>query len=333
MLTTLTLPDATPCPLSYESWGDENSQHVLFCVHGLTRNAMDFEKLAQSAVAKGFRVIAPDMPGRGKSPNLANPAFYNNAINANLCLQLLVALGITPPLKSPPLSGEAMRLGVCAYKTLSRVVGVIKNILPHSRLSPPLIPPQAGGKQKQLYWVGTSMGGLIAMLVANQAPTLIRKLVLNDVGCVITAASLARIGEYVGKSPSFATFAEAEQLLRERTSGFAILESDWKRFAETSIVQEAGSFRLAYDPAVAKGFALPTPAADIQLWPLWKAMKIIPTLLIRGEKSDLLTEETARQMQATHPKLTRYNVPNAGHAPALLTEEEIATVLGFLLNQ
>ncbi|MDX2074554.1 MAG: alpha/beta hydrolase [Alphaproteobacteria bacterium] len=279
MLAALTLPDATPCTVSYETWGEENAPRTLVCVHGLTRNAMDFEKLAQAASAQGYRVIAPDMPGRGKSPNLANPLLYNNAVNAQLCLQLLTRLGA-----------------------------------------------------RQVDWVGTSMGGIIAMLVANQAPGVIQKLVLNDVGCVVPAASLKRIGEYVGKSLHFANFAEAEAELKKRTQSFSIPDADWPRFAHNSITETAGGFKLAYDPAIAQGFAAIEPMADIQLWALWKAMKRIPTLLIRGERSDLLLEGTAVQMQATHPMLTRYNVANAGHAPALMTDAEISAVLEFLYS-
>ncbi len=275
MLAALTLPDGTSCEVAYQEWGAENSR-ILFCVHGLTRNGMDFEKLAIAAAAKGFRVIAPDMPGRGKSSRLANPALYNNMVNANLCIQLLTKLGIA-----------------------------------------------------RVDWIGTSMGGLIAFLIANQAPTLIQKLVLNDVGCVVPAASLKRIGEYIGNSPNHATFAEAEAALKLRTQTFAIPDADWPRFAQNSIEQTAEGFRLAYDPAIAQAFAL-MPTKDIELWPLWKAVKKIPTLLIRGANSDLLLEGTAVQMQATHPNLTRYNVANAGHAPALLTEAEISVVLEFL---
>lgn len=276
MLATLTLPDATSCQLAVQGWGTQNTR-ILFCVHGLTRNAMDFEKLAIAAAAQGFRVIAPDMPGRGKSPRLANPAFYNNVVNASLCIQLLAQLGVS-----------------------------------------------------QVDWVGTSMGGLIALLVANQVPGVMRKLVLNDVGCVISATSLKRIGEYVGVSPNYASFAEAEAALRIRTQPFAIPDADWLRFAHNSMEQTPDGFRLAYDPAIAQGFAVAEPVVDLQLWPLWEAVKQIPTLLIRGKTSDLLTEETAKMMQATHPNLTRYNVPGAGHAPALMTEAEIAAVLGFL---
>lgn len=250
---------------------------MLFCVHGLTRNSMDFEVLGEAFAAKGFRVIAPDMPGRGKSVRLADSKLYNNMVNANLCLQLLVQFGI-----------------------------------------------------KQVDWLGTSMGGMIAMLIANQAPGVISKLILNDVGCMIPAASIARINEYVGVSPTYPTFSEAEASLKMRTAPFAIPEVNWKRFAENSIEQAEGGYRLAYDPAIALSFKSFEPGKDIEFWPLWEAMKPIPTLLIRGEHSDLLLEETAKTMQATHPRLTRLNIAGAGHAPALMTELEIAAIGQFL---
>lgn len=276
MFLRLLLPDGAPVNLSYEEWGDRQSPRVLFCVHGLTRNAMDFEVIGKAAAAAGFRMIAPDMPGRGKSENIKNPLLYNNAVYANLCLQMLGILGI-----------------------------------------------------RHVDWLGTSMGGIIAIIVANQAPGLIERLVLNDVGMVVTGASLARIGEYVGLAPSFATFEEAEAQLKIRTQPFSIPEGEWKRFAQNSIVPQNGGWRLCYDPAIGEAFKL-APPKDIELWQFWKAVKLIPTLLIRGEHSDLLTEEVAQKMKDTHPMLTRYDVAGAGHAPALMTQAEIGTILGFL---
>jgi pimeloyl-ACP methyl ester carboxylesterase len=277
MLARLTLPGGGACDLSYEEWGDSRSPRILFCVHGLTRNAMDFEKIGKAAAAKGFRVIAPDMPGRGKSPKLANAKLYNNLVYASLCQQLLGILGI-----------------------------------------------------KHVDWLGTSMGGIIALITANQEPRLIERLILNDVGMVITGASLARIGEYVGLAPSFATRAEAEQQLRSRTATFGIPEAEYQSFLGHSIAQENGAFTLNYDPRIAEVFKEADTTKDIDLWFLWKAVRLIPTLLIRGERSDLLTEETAAQMKATHPMLTRFDVMGVGHAPALLTPPEADHIMQFL---
>ena len=277
MLAALTLPDGTACSMHYRRWGHENAATTLFAVHGLTRNSRDFEKLALVAARNNIQIIAPDMPGRGDSPNFQNPALYNNMVYAMLCQLLIKQLGL-----------------------------------------------------KDIAWLGTSMGGMIALLVAAQAPGLIRTLILNDVGCVVTAASLRRIGDYVGSNPVFSTLPEAEKLLAERTASFGIRPEDWADFAAGSITHTHAGYRLSYDPAIATIFKGADTTKDIELWPLWEAVKTIPTLLIRGEHSDLLTEETAQKMQATHPNLTRYNVANAGHAPALLTDTEISAVLAFL---
>lgn len=277
MLVELTLPDNTACPIHVHQWGEDENSPVLFCVHGLTRHGLDFDKLAHAAASQGFRVIAPDMPGRGKSPPLANLAFYNNAINASLCAQLLMKLAIA-----------------------------------------------------NVYWVGTSMGGIIALLLANQMPGVIRKLVLNDVGCLVPVSALQRIKDYASDITSFATYDKAEEALAARTATFGIPQSEWELFAKNSIMEKAGRYHLAYDPAILTALSPKDIAEDISLWPLWEAIKPIPTLLIRGEQSDLLSEEIAGQMQASHPNLTRYNVANAGHAPSLLSDAEINTILGFV---
>lgn len=277
MLIGLTLPDQTPLSLTCHTWGNPNPNRTLFCVHGLTRNGLDFEPLALAAAAQGFFVIAPDMPGRGQSPHLANSALYNNAVNASLCFQLLTHFGI-----------------------------------------------------RQVNWIGTSMGGLVAMILASQSPQIFRRLVLNDVGCVVTAASLKRIGSYVGESPVFKSYSEAEQLLRLRTQPFAIPAEQWTRFAEHSIEIAPQGYRLAYDPAIALALNTGEEPKDIELWPLWEKMRAIPTLLIRGEHSDLLTRETAQKMKESHPNLLLQEIAGAGHAPALMTDAEIHLILEFL---
>lgn len=277
MLVHLPLPDGTLTQLNVTVWGEENAARTLLCVHGLTRNSRDFDVLAKAAVVRGFRVVCPDMPGRGKSARLTNPAFYNNLINTQLTLALLVKMGVS-----------------------------------------------------KVDWLGTSMGGIMAIMAANQAPSLIHKLVLNDVGCVIPAKALQRIGEYVGDSPVHQSYLDAQEALKLRTVPFGVPAEYWQEFSGHSIEQVEGGFRLAYDPAIAAAFVPDALQQDILLWPLWEAVKLIPTMLIRGVQSDLLDAQTASQMQANHPQLTYYEVPNAGHAPALMSEVEIKRVIDFL---
>jgi pimeloyl-ACP methyl ester carboxylesterase len=130
--------------LGYLEWGDPANPNVVVCVHGLTRCAQDFGALARALVDR-YRVICPDMPGRGSSDWLKNPAEYEMPIYVSDCVTLIARLDV-----------------------------------------------------EEVDWVGTSMGGLIGMALAAMPGAPIRRLVLNDAGPVLSAASLARIGQYVG---------------------------------------------------------------------------------------------------------------------------------------
>jgi pimeloyl-ACP methyl ester carboxylesterase len=254
-------------------WGNPNLPTV-FCVHGLTRNARDFDFLA-SALSDRYCIISPDMPGRGKSTWLKDPASYNYATYIGDVTFLLTAL------------------------KLSRV-----------------------------HWIGTSMGGIIGMMLANTLPGVMASLTLNDIGCNVSAAGLKRISNYAGGIPIFANRAEAENALRANMSTFGITEDrHWQHVFEHSIVSAGdGSFYFAYDPAIMTTFPKGDEVKDIDLWKLWDAIKLLPVLLIRGAASDLLTRETALQMKNTHPNLTLHEVANAGHAPSLMDEPSIQLI-------
>jgi pimeloyl-ACP methyl ester carboxylesterase len=141
--------------MAYTEWGARDNPRVLVCVHGLTRNGRDFDALAD-AMSAHYRVICPDVVGRGQSSHLRDPSAY----------------------------------GIPQY--VADMVTLIARL-----------------NVESVHWVGTSMGGLIGMALAALEGTPIRKLVLNDVGPVITAESLQRIGTYVGTNPDWATFDEA----------------------------------------------------------------------------------------------------------------------------
>jgi pimeloyl-ACP methyl ester carboxylesterase len=180
-------------------------------------------------------------------------------------------------------------------------------------------------------WIGTSMGGLIALLVANFAPGVIGKLILNDIGCVVSSDALKRIGTYVSASNKFESYALAEDALRARTASYAIPEQYWQEFASHSIDRkENGGAQLAYDPAISGAMPPENEIKDIEMWPLWEAVKAIPTLLIHGRHSDILSGATVKQMKATHPMFSYFEVTNAGHAPALMSDAEIDKILAFL---
>lgn len=177
-------------------------------------------------------------------------------------------------------------------------------------------------------WVGTSMGGLIGMILAAAPRTPIRRLVLNDVGPAIPAVSLARIGEYLRRDRHFPDLAAAEAHLREVHAPFGDLpDAVWRHLTETSMVPTAGGFTPHYDPAIAVAFAAEQPQ-DIDLWPLWNGVRV-ETLLLRGERSDLLTADTAERMaEAPHVRLA--TIPGCGHAPALFDAAQIGIVVRFL---
>ncbi len=186
-----------------------------------------------------------------------------------------------------------------------------------------------------LHWIGTSMGGIMGMMVAGNFPKLLKTLTLNDIGCLIPKEGLIRIAGYVGSATNFATRALAEEELRCRCAPYGIdSEERWQNLFNHSIDENPdGSAKLAYDPAIAKNLSLPgKPIEDVNLWPLWEAVKTVPTLIIRGKESDLLTHETALQMLESHPNCKLLEIDGVGHAPALMDELQIGTVRDFLLR-
>ncbi|WP_430460423.1 alpha/beta fold hydrolase [Thalassolituus sp. LLYu03] len=178
-------------------------------------------------------------------------------------------------------------------------------------------------------WVGTSMGGLIGMMLAAQPDSMIRRLVMNDVGPFIPYAALARLGQYVGKAPLFDSVASAEAFLRVVAAPFGPLTDDqWRHLAEHGTEPCEGQLRLRYDPAIAEGFALVT--GDIDLSVVWNAVTC-PVLVIRGGESDLLLAGTARSM-LQRPDTQLVEFPGIGHAPMLMARDQINAVEHFLFG-
>lgn len=189
----------------------------------------------------------------------------------------------------------------------------------------------AGPGEKIIHWVGSSMGGIIGMLLASRPQSPIRKLVLNDVGAVVPKAALARIATYVGNTPHFATLDEFEAYVRLVSAPFGPLtDEQWRHLTLHSAKQNSdGSWTTAYDPAIAIPFRQ-RPLSDIDLWEYWDAITC-PTLLLRGAGSDLLLKETALAMtqRGPHPQLIEFE--GVGHAPVLMAQDQITMVRDFLL--
>ncbi len=168
--------------------------------------------------------------------------------------------------------------------------------------------------------LGTSRGGLIAMALALSHPDRLAGVILNDVGPVIELGGIAKIMDYVGNRPTSKTYDEAAQALRAMMgSQFPGIPLDiWRQQAEYQYIQTDSGLDLRYDPALRQALieqATITSAPD--LWPLFEALQDIPTAVIRGANSDLLSPETVQDMHVRHPKLISTQVPDRGHVPFL----------------
>lgn len=177
--------------------------------------------------------------------------------------------------------------------------------------------------------IGTSLGGLMTMMLAAIAPQRIAGAVLNDVGPVVDAAGIGRIREYVGQARSFPTWMHAARALQDvhgsAHPGFAI--EQWLDMAKRSmVVQQNGRIGYDYDMAIAEPFAQDDGAAPPDLWPAFDALAGVPLLVVRGESSDILTAETLAEMRRRNPEAETVTIPNAGHAPTLDEPEAVAAI-------
>ena len=193
----------------------------------------------------------------------------------------------------------------------------------------------------RLDWVGTSMGGLIGLMLAG-APDLplplpMRRLVLNDVGPVIEWQALQRIGQYLGKSGPFESVEAGAARLRELAPGFGPhTDAQWLALSRPMLrPAPQGGWRLHYDPAIAVPYAAVTQESSAQgealLWQLYDQVTA-ETLVLRGADFDLLSAATARAMQARGPRPRVLEFAGVGHAPTLVADDQVAAVCDFLLR-
>jgi pimeloyl-ACP methyl ester carboxylesterase len=183
-----------------------------------------------------------------------------------------------------------------------------------------------------LSWVGTAMGGLIGMALAAQQGTPIRRLVLNDAGPVIGLASLQRIGSYLGMMPAFPSIEQAEAYVRKVCAPFGPhSDAQWRQLTEAWMKKGEDGWRANYDPRIADLFRATLPEKDMEIWPVYDAVHC-PTLVLRGEHSDLLSKKTTQDMAARGPKARVVEIRGVGHAPTLMHPEQIALVRDFLME-
>ena len=301
--------------IAYLDWGKHSASQVVVCVHGLSRNSRDFDFLARD-LARDCRVVCPDVVGRGDSEWLADKSDYSFSTYLSDAAALIARITAPAP---------AASFGT--FRTL------------RSRR-------KAAEGPAQIDWVGTSMGGLIGMLLAAKPGSPIRRLVLNDVGPFISWGSLYRLKGYVAGGGSFGDIAEVEAYLRQACAPFGPLtDEQWRHLAEHSAAPKSdgptGIYRLRYDPAIGDTMRVNAPDPElplgpnflsgIDLWSTWAEIRC-PTLVLRGAESDVLSHDTLLQMQARRPGVEVLELPGIGHAPALMSHDQIAAVREFLLR-
>ncbi|MDO9199722.1 alpha/beta fold hydrolase [Rhodoferax sp.] len=198
-------------------------------------------------------------------------------------------------------------------------------------------------KPATLDWVGTSMGGLIGLVVCGQPglplPVPVRRLVLNDVGPIIQWQALQRIGEYLGQSGHFASVQQAADAMWALSSSFGPhTPAQWlalSRHMVKPVGDATGSVKLHYDPAIAVPFRAMTQETALQseamLWQVYDHITA-STLLLRGALSDLLSHETALAMTQRGPRARLVEFEGVGHAPTFIADDQVQTVASFLLD-
>jgi pimeloyl-ACP methyl ester carboxylesterase len=274
--------------IAYKQWGDPANPRILVCVHGVTRVSDDFDALAAD-LSSHYRVICPDIVGRGRSGRLALAGLYT----------------------VPQYVADMVTL-------IARVTNV----------------PGSDGK---VDWFGTSMGGLIGLVLASLPGSPIGKLVLNDIGPIIDPVALARIGDYIGQDLSFTSFEEGAAFVRGVSASFGPhSDTEWHKLAADVLRQGAdGLWRRHYDMALAEPFKAATPATaqrdEAALWAAYDAIAC-PTLLVRGADSDLLSHATAQMMAQRGPKPQLVEIPGVGHAPTFMQDDQIAIARTFLID-
>jgi pimeloyl-ACP methyl ester carboxylesterase len=268
--------------MAYWEWGNPANPRVLVCVHGLSRQGRDFDTFAQ-AMQGEYRVVCPDVVGRGQSDWLADPAGYQIPSYAADMVTLLARLNA-----------------------------------------------------EVVHWVGTSMGGLIGLVLASLKNSSVQRLVLNDVGPTIEPSALARIGTYLGLPLRWKTLDEAADALWAISQGFGQhTREQWLALTRPMLKADGDGFVPHYDLQIAAPFRAITPeaakAGEALMWAMYDRLRC-PTLLLRGADSDLLTLATAQAMITRGPKAELQQFADVGHAPMLTSPDQIAVVREFLLR-
>lgn len=265
--------------LHYRDYAGPASKTPLICMPGLTRNARDFEPVAEMLGGKR-RMIAIDFRGRGDSAYAKDPMTYLPLTYMQDVDALLHALQL-----------------------------------------------------KHFITLGTSLGGIVSMLLATVWKDKMKGAILNDVGPEIGAKGAERIRSYVGLGRSFETWMHAARAMAEAHGevypDFRL--DDWLRLAKrTCKLANNGRIVFDYDMKIAEPFKLPGGEAGVDLWPVFESLNDVPLLVLRGETSDILEKATATKMLKKHGAATLVTIPRVGHAPSLDEPESLDAIKAFL---
>lgn len=287
--------------MAYWEWGDPDNDRVLLCVHGLTRTGRDFDLLAQR-LAKRYRVVCPDVVGRGKSDWLINAANY---VVPQYVADMLTLIARLKPVQLDWVGtsmGGLIGLGLAGALAMSTVVRPNRGIsgLPAEKTIP------------------------------------LGKMVLNDIGPKLSFTGLTRIAEYVGEPLKFDTFEHAVSYVRTVSAGFGNHDqAGWEDLTRHVFNKQDGCWVKHYDLRISEPFAGESEskiqASEAILWAAYESIAS-PILVVRGEESDLLTAEVATEMLERNRHASLHNVPNVGHAPTFRSADQIDPLIEFLLE-
>jgi pimeloyl-ACP methyl ester carboxylesterase len=263
----------------YADWGPVEAEATVVCVHGLTRQARDFDYLASALSARGYRVVCPDLAGRGQSDWLPNVLDY---VFPQYCADMATLLA---------------SLGA-----------------------------------KKLHWIGTSLGGLIGMVLAGMSNSPISTLTVNDICPDVPSGAAARVGFRMAGAPtSFASIEEAESYNRKAfVACGALTDQQWRHFTMHSLRYDEARNRYfpTLDPKVGTAYGW-LWYYQMTLWQYWEKIKA-PILAIHGAESDFAPQRLIQEMKRRTPQMASHEVADTGHMPMLMAASEIDAIATFL---
>ena len=305
--------------LSYYECGNISSSHKILCVHGLTRNALDFIPFCNSLINGkkiDAHILCLDVVGRGQSDKLTNALNYNYDQYVRDCTTWIAHI-----------MGRNLQTQLTANNNESKD-DVKEN-----------------DKQIKITWCGTSMGGLIGMFLCSMKQSPIDQLIINDVGPLILGKFMDRIAGYVGKNPVISSVDELVKNIKlryEKPFGKMMKdEEDWKFFAinSSNYDDQQKGYKLAYDERIIEyiqtGAEEDGKFKDIDLFSVFNLIDTdkIEMMLIQGEESDLLTNDIVEKMRKAKDKMKLLVVPECGHHPRLNTKLEIDSLYEFMVRK